>query len=54
VACSKKARAYSVLHYKFPNGSPFKGLSPGDTGPGVFGGQNQPVPPANQTVSLTC
>ena len=22
--------------------------------PGYFGGQNQPVPPRNQTVSLTC
>jgi hypothetical protein len=54
VACSKKTRAYSVLRYKFPDGSPFKGLSPSDTGPGVFGGQNEPVPPVNQTVSLTC
>jgi hypothetical protein len=54
VACSKKTRAYSVLRYKFPDGSPFKGLSASDTGPGYFGGQNQPVPPVNQTVSLTC
>lgn len=54
VACSKKMRAYSVLRYKFPDGSPFKGLTAGDTGPGVFGGQNEPVPPVNQTVSLTC
>ena len=46
--------AYSVLRYTFPRGSPFQGLSAGDTGPGLFGGQNQPVPPENQTVSLTC
>jgi hypothetical protein len=52
VRCSKQARAYSVLRYTFPHGSPFKGVSAGATG-GYFG-QGQPVPPANQTVSLTC
>ena len=54
VNCTKKTRAYSVLRYSFPKGSPFQGLSASDTGPGTFGGQNQPLPPANQTVSLTC
>jgi hypothetical protein len=54
VLCSDKTRAYSVLRYKFPDGSPFQGVPAGATGPGTFGGQNQPVPPANQTVSLTC
>ncbi len=53
VRCSKQARAYSVLRYTFPHGSPFKGVSASSTGGGYFG-QGQPVPPANQTVSLTC
>jgi hypothetical protein len=53
VSCSKKMRAYSVLRYKFPDGSPFQGVPAGATGAGYFG-QGQPVPPANQTVSLTC
>jgi hypothetical protein len=52
VPCSKM-RAYSVLRYKFPDGSPFRGLPAGATSGGYFG-QDQPVPPANQTVSLTC
>lgn len=54
VRCSKTTRAYSTLRYAFPDGSPFRGISATASGPGLFGGQNQPVPPANQTVSLTC
>lgn len=53
VRCSTQARAYSVLRYKFPHGSPFQGVAASNTGGGYFG-QGQPVPPANQTVSLTC
>ena len=49
VHCSKNTRAYSTLRYMFPGGSPFRGVPAA----GYFGGQN-PVPPANQTVSLTC
>jgi hypothetical protein len=52
VRCAKQTRAYSVLRYKFPHGSPFQGVS-ASTGGGYFG-QGQPVPPANQTVGLTC
>jgi hypothetical protein len=52
VRCAEQARAYSVLRYKFPDGSPFQGVPASSTG-GYFG-QGQPVPPANQTVSLTC
>jgi hypothetical protein len=53
VHCAKNARAYSTLRYVFPDGSPFKGVpaavqSTGDQG------QDLPVPPRNQTVSLTC
>jgi hypothetical protein len=53
VRCSKQTRAYSVLRYKFPHGSPFQGVPASGIGSEYFG-QGQPVPPANQTVSLTC
>jgi hypothetical protein len=52
--CPEHAKAYSVLRYKFPHGSPFQGVPAGQTGSGLFAGLDQPVPPANQTVSLTC
>jgi hypothetical protein len=51
VHCSKNTRAYSILRYSFPNGSPFQGV-PSNVQASF--GQGQPVPPANQTVSLTC
>jgi hypothetical protein len=51
VHCSKNARAYSTLRYAFPDGSPFQGV-PADVQASF--GQGQPVPPPNQTVSLTC
>ncbi len=54
VHCTKTRRAYSTLRYEFPNGSPFEGVPVSANSPGYFGGQNQPVPPPNQTVSLTC
>ncbi|MGH3197085.1 MAG: hypothetical protein ACRDOH_07585 [Streptosporangiaceae bacterium] len=53
VHCSKNTRAYSTLRYVFPDGSPFRGVPAVANTSGYFGGQN-PVPPANQTVSLTC
>ncbi|MGH3299678.1 MAG: hypothetical protein ACRDP7_48625, partial [Trebonia sp.] len=49
VQCSKNTRAYSLLRYAFPEGSPFQGV-PTDVESSF--GQGQPVPPANQTVSL--
>jgi hypothetical protein len=49
VHCSKNTRAYSTLRYVFPGGSPFRGMPSVEYSPG-FG----TVPPANQTVSLTC
>jgi hypothetical protein len=49
VHCSKNTRAYSTLRYVFANGSPFAGM-PSVAYTPVFG----TVPPANQTVSLTC
>jgi hypothetical protein len=51
VHCSKNTRAYSVLRYAFPKGSPFQGV-PGDVQASF--GQGESVPPPNQTVSLTC
>ena len=54
VHCSKNTRAYSMLRYAFPNGSPFQGVPATVKTPGYSAGQDQPLPPANQTVSLTC
>jgi hypothetical protein len=52
VHCSKNTRGYSMLRYVFPNGSPFQGV-PANVKT-YFGGQNQPAPPSNQAVALTC
>jgi hypothetical protein len=52
--CSKNTWAYSMLRYVFPNGSPFRGVPDDMKSPGNTGGQDQPIPPASQTVSLTC
>ncbi len=54
VHCPKNAWAYSMLRYVFPNGSPFQGVPATVKTPGYSAGQDQPLPPANQTVSLTC
>jgi hypothetical protein len=54
VHCPKNAWAYSILRYVFPNGSPFQGVPANVKTPGYSAGQDQPLPPANQTVSLTC
>jgi hypothetical protein len=49
VRCAKNTRAYSTLRYVFPGGSPFRGM------PSVeYSAQLGTVPPADQTVSLTC
>jgi hypothetical protein len=53
VHCSKKTRAYSTLRYTFPHGSPFKNL-PAIGYTAGFLGQDQTVPPKDQTVILTC
>lgn len=51
--CARNARAYSTLRYMFPDGSPFKGVPAAVTSTGDLG-QDLPVPPKTQTVSLTC
>lgn len=54
VPCSKNVRAYSTLRYNFPAGSPFKGVPAVANTQAYYGGGDQPVPPVNQTVILTC
>jgi len=54
VRCAKDARAYSTLRYAFPDGSPFKGVPAAVSTPSSVGGEDQPLPPSNQTVNLTC
>lgn len=52
--CAKNVRAYLTLRYVFVNGSPWPGV-PADTNTsGYIAAPNRPLPPANQTVSLTC
>jgi hypothetical protein len=53
VHCARNAWAYSTLRYVFPNGSPFKGVPTAVNSTGDQG-QDLPVPPRRQTVSLTC
>jgi len=53
VHCSKSTRAYSTLRYVFPGGSPFQGMPSFVYSPAYYP-EFGTVPPANQTVSLTC
>jgi hypothetical protein len=53
VHCSKNTRAYSTLRYVFPGGSPFRGM-PSFAYSSANYQEFGTVPPANQTVSLTC
>lgn len=54
VHCPKKTRAYSTLRYRFPGGSPWPGTPAHTDTSGYIAGPNRSLPPANQTVSLTC
>jgi hypothetical protein len=54
VHCSPGTRAYSTLRYSFPGGSPFRGVPANVIRADQAAGASQPIPPANQTVSLTC
>lgn len=51
--CAKNAQAYSTLRYAFPHGSPFRGV-PAAVIAEESSTYGESVPPANQTVSLTC
>jgi hypothetical protein len=54
VSCAKKTRTYSTLRYVFPDGSPWPGLPANTTATGDMAAPNRPLPPKDQTVSLTC
>jgi hypothetical protein len=51
--CAKNAHAYSTLRYIFPNGSPFRDV-PASVIENESSSYGESVPPANQTVRLTC
>jgi len=52
--CAKNTRAYSTLRYVFAGGSPWQGVPANLKASGYMAGPNRPLPPANQTVGLTC
>jgi hypothetical protein len=52
--CAGNARAYSVLRYVFVDGSPWPGMSANLNTSGYLAGPRRVLPPANQTVSLSC
>ncbi len=52
--CGRDAQAYSRLQYVFVGGSPFAGLPADVTSSNFISAPGRPVPPANQTVSLSC
>jgi hypothetical protein len=54
VRCPQRAQAYSRLQYVFVGGSPFAGLPANVTTSNDMAGPGRPLPPADQTVSLTC
>jgi hypothetical protein len=54
VRCSAGRRAYSTLRYVFADGSPWPGIPANLNTSGYLAAPNRPLPPKNQTVSLTC
>jgi hypothetical protein len=52
--CPKGERAYSTLRYVFADGSPWPGLPANLNTSGYIAAPGRPLPPANQTVSLSC
>ena len=52
--CAKNTRAYSVLRYVFVKGSPWPGVPADMNTSNYIAGPDRALPPANQTVSLTC
>lgn len=53
-SCAKNGRAYSTLRYVFVGASPWQGIPANVKTSGYIAGPGRPLPPANQTVSLTC
>jgi hypothetical protein len=54
VRCPQRAQAYSRLQYVFVGGSPFPDLPANVTTSNDMVGATRPLPPGDQTVSLTC
>ncbi len=54
VRCGREPQAYSRLQYVFVGGSPFAGLPADVTSSNFISAPGRSVPPANQTVSLSC
>jgi hypothetical protein len=52
--CAKNTRAYSLLRYVFVDGSPWPGVPANLNTSNYLAGPGRTLPPANQTVSLTC
>ncbi len=52
--CARNGRGYSTLRYVFPDGSPWPGLPAHMNTSGYMSAPNRPLPPENQTVTLTC
>lgn len=50
--CGRHEVAYASLHYTWVHGTPWPGAS-SDTS-GFMVGSSRPLPPASQTVALTC
>jgi len=52
--CAGKKRAYTTLRYVFVDGSPWPGVPADMKTSGYIAAANRTLPPANQTVGLTC
>lgn len=54
VRCTGHARAYSMLRYVFPDGTPWPGIPANMNTSGYIAGPGRVLPPADQTVGLGC
>jgi hypothetical protein len=52
--CGKHEVAYASLHYTWVHGSPWPGMSATTDTSQFLTGPDRPLPPASQTVALTC
>jgi hypothetical protein len=53
-ACGETRRAYKTLRYVFTDGSPWPGVPADMSTSNYISGSHRPLPPADQTVGLTC
>lgn len=54
VHCTKDSQSYSRLRYVFPDGTPWPGVPANLNTSGYIAGPKRVLPPADQTVILTC